>query len=185
MTNQRDVPEGDERYFEDEPKAPLTSFDKSLLREPLKTLQTRPPLVFSPGASVTEAMREMQQERRGCVLITEDGTQGTPLIGIFTERDVLLRIVDRGRNPASLALREVMTADPEALPHEASIAWVLNKMAVGGFRHVPVVDAEGRPVIVVSVRDVVGFLVDFFPGEILNLPPEFGGARRMKNREGA
>ncbi|MFQ5514091.1 MAG: cyclic nucleotide-binding/CBS domain-containing protein [Myxococcota bacterium] len=176
--------EGDESYFDDEPRAPLTGFDKSLLREPLRTLRTRPPLVFSPAASVTEAMRDMQQERRGCVLITEDGTQGTRLVGIFTERDVLLRIVDRGRNPASLPLREVMTPDPEALPQEASIAWVLNKMAVGGFRHVPVIDDAGRPVLVVSVRDVVQFLVEFFPREVLNLPPEFG-ANRMKQREGA
>jgi CBS domain-containing protein len=184
MKDDRDTAEGDERYFEDEPRSPLGAFDKSLLQEPLRTLRTHPPLVFSPAASVTEAMRDMQQESRGCVLITQDGTQGTPLIGIFTERDVLLRIVDRGRNPASLPLREVMTPDPESLPNEASIAWVLNKMAVGGFRHVPVVDEEGRPVIVVSVRDVVEFLVDFFPREILNLPPEFGASRTQK-REGA
>ena len=176
--------EGDERYFEDEPRAHLGGFDKSLLREPLSTLKTRAPLVFSPAASVTEAMRDMQNESRGCVLITEDGTQGSPLKGIFTERDVLLRIVDRGRNPASLPLREVMTADPEALPVEASIAWVLNKMAVGGFRHVPVIDSDGRPVSVVSVRDVVAFLVEFFPREVLNLPPEYD-ANLTRKREGA
>ncbi len=175
--------EGDEPYFEDEPRVRLGGFDKSLLQEPSATLRTRPPLVFSPAASVTEAMREMQQERRGCVLITEDGTQGTRLTGIFTERDVLLRIVDRGRNPASLPLREVMTSDPESVPDEASIAWVLNKMAVGGFRHVPVIDDGGRPVRVVSVRDIVGFLVEFFPREVFNLPPEYG-AQRLKRPEG-
>jgi len=61
---------------------------------------------------------------------------------------------------------------------------VLNKMAVGGFRHVPVVDADGRPVFVVSVRDVVEFLVDFFPNDVLNLPPEYGPPKSSK-REGA
>lgn len=176
--------EGDERYFEDEPSRTLGGFDKSLLQESLGTLKTRPPLVFPAAASVTSAMRDMQTERRGCVLITEDGTQGTRLIGIFTERDVLLRIVDRGRNPASLPLREVMTADPECLPQSASLAWVLNKMAVGGFRHVPVIDGEGRPVKVVSVRDVVEFLVEFFPREVFNLPPECG-TTRLRRPEGA
>ena len=126
----------------------------------------------------------MQREQRGCVLITRDGTPGTPLIGIFSERDVLFRIVDRGRNPATLPLSEVMTTEPESLPEEASIAWVLNKMAVGGFRHVPVVDDMGRLVFVVSVRDVVEFLVDFFPSDVLNLPPEYGPPRSSK-REGA
>ena len=127
-------------------------------------------------------MRAMQREQRGCVLVTEDGTASTRLIGIFTERDVLYRIVDRGRNPAVIPLGDVMTPDPQAVPDEASIAWILNQMAVGGFRHIPVVDDAHRPVFVISIRDVVQFLVDFFPEQILNLPPEY---RRMKEREGA
>ena len=76
-----------------------------------------------------------------------------------------------------------MTRNPETLPHDASIAWVLNKMSVGGFRHVPVVDEQNHPVCVISVRDVVHFLVDFFPHEVLNLPPEYDSS--TKSREGA
>jgi CBS domain-containing protein len=106
------------------------------------------------------------------------------VVGIFTERDVLFRIVDRGRNPVTLALAEVMTRDPETLPLDASVAWVLNRMCVGGFRHVPVVDREGRPVIVVAVRDVVEFLVERFPREVLTLPPA-PGADVGRTREGA
>jgi len=159
-------------------------FDKRLLREPLSVLPARPPLVFGREASVTDAIREMQREHRGVVVITEDGTAGSRLTGIFTERDVLLRVADRGRNPATLRLAEVMTADPERLPEESSIAWVLNKMCVGGFRHVPVVDANDRPVFVISVRDVVEFLVESFPREVLNLPLEYG-ADRQRSREGA
>jgi CBS domain-containing protein len=140
----------DERYFEDEVEPPRKSFDATLLNESLKVLPARRPLVFTP-----------------------DGTCDSKLLGIFSDRDVLYRIVDRGRNPALLPLREVMTADPECVPREATIAWVLNRMAVGGFRHVPVVDPAGHPHSVVSVRDVVDFLVEFFPREVLNLPPEF------------
>ena len=108
----------------------------------------------------------------------------SPLTGIFTERDILLRIINRGRNPATVTLQEVMVAEPESLPCEASIAWVLNKMSVGGFRHVPAVEDEGRPVAIVSVRDVVQFLVEAFPEEVLNLPPECG-APRYRTRDGA
>jgi CBS domain-containing protein len=129
-------------------------------------------------------MRAMQRQHRGCVLVTEDGTARTRMLGIFTERDVLLRIIDRGRNPQAIALSEVMTSEPEALPAEARIAWVLNLMSVGGFRHVPVVDSEGRPVTVVSVRDVVQFLVEAFPSAVHNLPPEFGPVR-YRTRGGA
>ncbi len=178
-----EVLEGDEAYFEQERGAPDRVFDASLIQEPLKRLVRRRPLVFSPDENVTEAMRAMQRERRGCVLITHDGTHDSRLVGIFSERDVLYRVVDRGRNPAKLPLGEVMTADPDSLPVEASIAWALNKRAVGGFRHVPVVDASLHPVCVVSVRDVVEFLVDFFPDDVLNLPPEYGPPRSAK-REG-
>lgn len=184
MATDLEVPAGDETYFEDDRQARSPVVDVSVLRQNLEVLPVRPPLVFSTAATVTEAMRGMQRECRGCVLITEDGTRATQLVGIFTERDVLYRIVDRGRNPAALPLGEVMTADPETVPLEASIAWVLNQMAIGGFRHVPVVDEAGRPVFVISVRDVVQLLVDFFPQEILNLPPQYG-AGSVKQREGA
>ncbi len=174
----------DEPYFDEDTSSRTRSFDSNLLREPLTVLPTRTPILLSPSNSVTDAMRAMQKEHRGCVLISEDGTDRTALQGICTERDVLVRIIDRGRNPATIELREVMTSQPEALPTSAKVAWVLNMMSVGGFRHVPVVDDAVRPVAVVSVRDVVQFMVEAFPNEILNLPPEFG-AVRYKERDGA
>ena len=183
MPDRRDVLEGDEAYFERE-RGEQRVFDSNLLQEPLESLRTRKPLIFAGSESVADAMQAMQRERRGCVLITSDGTEKSRLTGIFTERDVLCRIVDRGRNPQGLPLQDVMTTEPEALHVEASVAWVLNKMAVGGFRHVPVVDDMERPAFVISVRDVVEFLVEFFPNDVLNLPPEYGPPRSTK-REGA
>ena len=162
---------GDESYYE-QTRRQSEGFDSGLLREPLGVVPAQRPITLSPEANVTEAMRMMQREHRGCVLVTDDGTNQSKLTGIFTERDVLFRIVDRGRNPAALPIGEVMTADPETLSIHATVAYVLNKMSVGGFRHVPVVDDDLRPACVISVRDVVNFLVDAFPREILNLPSE-------------
>jgi CBS domain-containing protein len=176
--------EGDERPAEGRRAERRKVFDDALLRESVKVLPARQPIVLSGEASVTDAVRAMQRGHRGAVVVTEDGTPNTRLVGIFTERDVLLRIVDRGRNPATLRLAEVMTRDPERLPLESSVAWALNKMSIGGFRHVPVVDEDDRPVFVVSVRDVVELLVQSFPGEVLNLPVEYG-ADRQRTREGA
>jgi CBS domain-containing protein len=178
------VPEfGDDAYFDD-PKDPTTRiFDARLLREPVTVLPSRAPICFKGTDAVSEAMNAMQREHRGCVLVTEDGTSRSGLTGIFTERDILLRIIDRGRHPDRVTLDEVMVKDPESLTVDAPVAWVLNKMSIGGFRHVPVVDEEGRPTQIVSVRDVVQFLVEAFPNEILNLPPE--GVERYRRRDGA
>jgi len=160
------------------------AFDSQLLQEPVSVLRMRTPVVLSDDHIVVDAVREMQRKHRGVVLVTEDGTRHSQLTGIFTERDILLRIIGCGGDGGSRPLGEVMTPDPESLPLEATVAWALNKMSVGGFRHVPVVDSAGRPVFVVSVRDVVQFLVEAFPSEILNLPPEFG-VDRYRTREGA
>ncbi len=165
--------------FEDEPIARERAFDTRLLREPATVLPSRKPIVLSREHSVTHAIRCMQHEHRGAVLVTEDGTHATRVVGIFTERDVLFRIVDGGRNPAMLPLADVMTTDPECLDDDRSVADVLRLMSIGGFRHVPVVDERGRPVFVVSVKDVVQFLVEAFPREVLNL-----GSDRQQEREG-
>ena len=173
---------GDETYF-DKPKDRIESFDAELLQESVVALPVRPPLIFSVSDSTTEAMRAMQRDHRGCVVVTDDGTGASKLVGIFTERDVLLRIVDRGKNPATLPLSEVMTPEPEVLSVRSTVAFALNKMCVGGFRHVPIVDDEHRPVLVVSVRDVVEFLVEAFPREVLTLPVD--SDIMLKAREGA
>ena len=173
----------DEAYF-DEGEARVKSFDVQLLREPVTVLSTRSPLIFTRDTSTSEAMRAMQAQHRGCVLVTEDGSASTPLTGIFTERDILLRVINRGRNPAETPLRDVMSHEPEVLQTDARVAWVLNMMSVGGFRHVPIVNPRGCPIAVITVRDVVEFLVEAFPNEILNLPPDFA-KRKVIPREGA
>ncbi len=171
---------GDDPYFENPRES--RHFDASLVREPISEVPVREAVILSTEDTVTEAMRAMQREHRGCVLVTDDGTKHSKLVGIFTERDVLLRIVDRGKNPATLPLSEVMTPDPEVLSVKSTVAYALNKMSVGGFRHIPVIDDEHHPACVISVRDVVAFLVDAFPREVLNLP---AGDTALHRREGA
>jgi CBS domain-containing protein len=174
----------DDAYFDYEHASRNRVFDSDLLRSPVSVLRARTPLIFSLEDSADVAMRDMQRRHRGCVLVTSDGTAKSRLCGIFTERDVLLRIIGAGVRPDNIALGDVMTPDPEGLPLTASVAWALNKMSVGGFRHVPVVDGQECPSFVVSAKDVIQFLVEAFPSEILNLPPEFG-APCYRTRDGA
>lgn len=169
----------DEAYFDHSRDGGPTAFDARLLAERATVLPARKPIVVARQSSVTDAVRSMQGEHRGAVLVTEDGTPGTKVVGIFTERDVLFRIVDGGRNPATLAIGDVMTEEPECLGDDQTIAEALNLMSVGGFRHIPIVEPAGRPVSILSVRDVVQFLVEAFPREVLNI-----GAHSARQREG-
>jgi CBS domain-containing protein len=178
-----DMDHRDEAYF-DAARERRRTFDAKLLQDPLTLVPSHPPLVLDESASVKDAMQAMKRQHRGCVLITKDGTVRSPLIGIFTERDILLKIIDSGRNPATVPLKDVMTVDPESLPVDAKLAWALNMMSVGGFRHLPVTDHRRWPAFIISVRDIVEFLVESFPAEILNLPPDFG-REQGRSRDGA
>ena len=76
-----------------------------------------------------------------------------------------------------------MTRDPVTLPSDSSVAFVLNRMLIEGFRHVPLVDEQGRPTAVISMRMLIEYLSDFFNRDLLNLPPEPRAS--FRNREGA
>jgi len=187
MTPDSDLPDAlqtDDAYFDEGAARRERSFDAQLLAEPLTLIPSRAPLAMSQDASVKQAMQVMRREHRGCVLITEDGTARSCLTGIFTERDVLLKIIDSGQNPVDVRLGDMMTPDPESLPVDAKLAWALNIMSIGGFRHLPVTNDQGWPVFILSVRLIVDFLVQSFPAEILNLPPDFG-REKSRPRDGA
>ncbi len=154
------------------------TLDSATFKKPIKHLKVRKPVLVSPGQSVMEAVRLMQEKKLGCLLVSEGGR----LVGIFTERDVLTRVFGR-KDVEALRVRDVMTPNPEAFQPDDSIAFVLNAMSVGGYRHVPVVDEKGAPIAVVSVKDIVGFIIEHFPEEVLNLPPE--PIRTTEQREGA
>jgi CBS domain-containing protein len=159
-----------------EDKAPRV-LDQRMIREPIRFLNPRPPLGLPPAAPVRDAIRLMREHRIGCVLVVETGR----LIGIITERDLLLKLdeADLTRPVATL-----MTSEPEVLSPDDPIVYALNKMSVGGFRHVPLVDAAHRPVGVISVKDIVDYIVDFFPNDVLTVPPNPAQSRTWHGRDG-
>ena len=142
------------------------TLDSNTLRAPISDLQLCPLLVVSPDASVAEAVAEMIESRQGCVLVMEKDH----VAGIFTERDVLTRVVGKALDAGKTRVGDVMSPDPELLTDDVMVAYALNYMDIGGYRHVPIVDAEGHPQGVLSVRDVLHYLAEFFPEEVLTLP---------------
>jgi CBS domain-containing protein len=171
------VPEVEE-YLEDKPSRQRVLDDRAL-REPVAVLNPASPICVEKGTPIAAAIRLMQEHHIGCVLVVESDR----LVGIFTERDVLRGLVGDEIDPAKTRVDELMTPDPEVLRLDAAIVFALNKMSLGGFRHVPIVDQRHRPIGIVSVKDIVDYLVDFFP-EVLNVPPE-PGLDVARSREGA
>ena len=124
-----------------------TSFHGRLLGMHLDKLGAARPIVVDAEVSVADAIDRMRRDSIDCLLVMEQGS----LVGIFTDRDAVLKVgaTVGDRRP----LREVMTGDPVVLRREDPVAVAIHKMAVGGFRHVPIVD-DGRPIGVVSAKDV-------------------------------
>jgi CBS domain-containing protein len=151
---------------------------KNLRIECVSRLHPTAPLHLSPDQTVADAVALMRREKVGCVLVCQEER----LVGIFTERDLLRRILAPGK-PLTLPLAECMTPHPVSVRPKEPIAAAVRSMVSGGYRHLPVVDEIGRPVGVLSVKRIMHYLVEHFPATVYNLPPE----PRMvpQEREGA
>lgn len=139
--------------------------DSRTIHEPIRLLNPRTPLTVTSTATLRDAVAIMREHHIGCVLVVDAGR----LVGILTERDLLNKMESAD---LSEPVGAFMTHDPETLEPDDPIVWALNRMSVGGYRHVPLVDRDGRPVGVLSVKDVVHYIVALFPNEVLTLPPD-------------
>jgi CBS domain-containing protein len=119
------------------------------------------------GASVREALERMRHEGQGCALITEGGR----LVGIFTERDVLKKVIDRPETWEH-PVESVMTADPDTVSPAEPVATAMGMMNRGHYRNVPVLEADGTLVGNLTHYAILRFFSDRFQQEIYNLPPD-------------
>ncbi len=140
----------------------------ALFDDRIAVLGPAEPICLRETATVREAVQAMLARRQACVLVV--GAEGR-LRGIFTERDVLTRVVGRGLDAASTPLSAVLTPNPEALTASQRVAYAVHCMSVAGYRTVPLVDGQGRPIGVVTVSDVLRWLANLFPEAVLNLAP--------------
>ena len=157
--------EDEDRWLESG-EGPLV-FDEHVLDRPIRSIGLRPSVVVPEGALLSEAIRLMRERKIGSAMATREGR----LVGIVTERDLLMRAALGEYDPAKTHVDALMHHDPVVLTPDHPIAYALNLMSDGGFRHVPLVDAERRPVGIISMRDIVDYLAWFFREKVLNLPP--------------
>ena len=155
----------------------------SLAAQPLMAVSRRRPVTVGPGTPIAECIRAIQRTGTGdSVFVTDvDGR----LAGVLTERDIFGRLV--GEDVAAAvdldALVETyMTTDPRTLRLSQTVGDAITLMQSGKYRNVPVVDADHRLVGVVRQVDILRFLAESFPEELLNLPPR--PHQRMEQAEG-
>ncbi len=138
---------------------PVTAFEDRLASAHLRDIAAGEALSVSPGDPVFLAIHFMREQSAECVLVRD---QDEKIVGILSERDVLLKAAGAGRDLMAMAVRDIMTPDPVILRDEDTIAIALHKMAVGGFRHIPFVDHDGTT-LMVSIQDVFQHVAPYIP----------------------
>lgn len=137
------------------------------IQDPISSLNLEEPLALEKGTSIKTALKKMQGQFENYALVTSNGI----LIGILTERDILMKVTGKGYDLEIALIEEFMTNDPETLTMEDPLAYALNKMYVGGFRHVPIINNQHEPVGIISLSKIISIIADFFNQDIINLPP--------------
>lgn len=138
----------------DVPRADATrGLARSVMEDDLRKLETTETLTVAPTESVMEVVRRMREAQTGCALIVD----GDELVGIFTEHDVLRKMTGAQASQTDVAVSELMSANPEALRETDTVAAALNKMALGRYRHVPVLRDDGA-YVVTSIKQVLKYI---------------------------
>jgi CBS domain-containing protein len=132
---------------------PGTAFEAKLVGVPLSEVHPHLPMTIASGASLADAVRQMQESSVGCLIVADDGV----VRGILSERDLVMKL--DGSSLDGVTVGSLMTADPVVLRPDDSVAVAIHKMAVGGFRHIPLV-ADGQATGIVSARDLFKYILD-------------------------
>ena len=140
--------------------------------EPIRSVGVLEPICVVPEMPVAAVLRLMQEHRRGSILVCRNDR----LVGIFTERDALrLLCPPHSAEPASQVMAQpvesVMTPDPVTLRGDESVKAAVACMSENGYRRLPIVDENRRPVGLIDAAVIMRWLVELIPRTVYNLPP--------------
>ena len=136
------------------------------LSEKLAHVTRFDPLIVQENCTVKEALARMRAGQKPVLLVCK----GKKLVGIFTERDYLMKVV--GRAKPSDPLRDYMTADPVTGSMDETLGEAIEVMNAKRLRNLPLVDKAGVPACVVTVMSVIQYLAGHFPAAVVNRPPQ-------------
>jgi CBS domain-containing protein len=154
------------------------STDKALRDNKIGALSLPKPLCVTPGTSLREALAMVRRAGVGALVVVEGGK----VVGLLTERDVLMKVVARGVDYGR-QVKEFMTADPHTLTRDRPVTEAVALLNREHYRHLPIVDEKGAPVAMLRMLDIIQYFAEAFPEEVLNLPPRPHQA--METPEGA
>ena len=154
------------------------TIEQALRDARLGSLPLSDPACVRLGTSLRETLRVMREGGVGCVLVCD----GERLVGIFTERDVLNKLIGNGISESEPVDR-FMTPEPAFLRQSDSLGEAVRMMTERGYRHIPLLDERGRRAGMIAARDIVNYVAEHFPAEVVNLPPRLDQV--FKTPEGA
>jgi CBS domain-containing protein len=135
---------------------PNSEVERSLLRDRISALHPKQPITVAPTTRVCDVLRLLVEHRIGCVVVVD----GEEPLGIFSERDALRKINTEAPDLAARPVREFMTPNPQTLVADAKIAFAVQRMDLGGYRHLPIVGERGELTGIISARDILRHLTD-------------------------
>ncbi len=132
---------------------PTSGLHRVIMEDPISKLDPVKPICVAPWDSVSQVIDAMKKRKFGCALVVEEGL----LVGIVTERDLLHKVAGKQQDFSKFQVNAIMTRDPVRLKPEDTIAYALYQMAIGGYRHIPIV-SDNIPVGFISVRGILDYL---------------------------
>jgi CBS domain-containing protein len=134
---------------------PRSLVEQRILKDRIEVLQPRTPIVVTPDTLVADVLRMLVDRRIGCVVIAE----GDRVLGIFSERDALMRLNTRFADLVERPIAEFMTPSPQTLEASDKLTFALHRMDLGGFRHIPITKS-GQIIGMISVRDILRYITE-------------------------
>ena len=134
---------------------PTSALERQIVKDSIDTLSPKDAVTIESTATVGEALKTLVNKGIGCLLVTK----GEQVVGIFTERDALLKINADVDKAVDRPVSEFMTPEPSSLKSTDRIAFALHRMDLGGYRHVPILD-ENLPSKIISIRDILQYMTD-------------------------
>jgi CBS domain-containing protein len=148
--------------------------------EKLTVLSRREPVTVAPGTTLAECLRAIQRSGVGDSVIVADAAGR--LAGVLTERDIFAKLIGTDAD-LSRPVETAMNTSPRTLRLESTVRDAMELMQTGRYRNVPIIDEDGAVVGIVRQQDIIKYLAEAFPEELLNLPPR--PHQQMTESEGA
>lgn len=164
-----------EEYIEEEDRiaheqdADDTVLTADVFKRKIRSLDLPKPTCVGPNMSLADVAKQMKKNKVVSILIVDKENQ---IKGIFTERDLLNRVIGCVDDLDSAKIEDFMTKDPNTLLKEDMICFALHDMHMGTYRNIPITNEDGTPYAMLNIQTFLDFILDYFPQEITNILSE-------------